>query len=316
VTCESALIVEGEAVIDSITPRRDGRGIGSDPGITIREHADESSRIRCVALFRAAAQGRTVRALAVLLVVGCVATACGSSSAPSSSPTTTAAASGPWSIVALGDSVPSGYHCSCTPYPQLSATGLAATSGATVTATNGAVAGYTTSNVLEQLSSDGTVADAVRKAHVVEVNVGANDIPYNKNSCGTAVDCYAPLVAPMQKNLAAIVNRVHELGSGHKVLVVLLDYWSIWLGGTYARDKGQAYVSAAREMTDRVDAAIKATATESGSAFVSERRAFKGPSFGYIESHYLASDGEHPNAAGHQAIASATETVIENTLHP
>jgi lysophospholipase L1-like esterase len=119
----------------------------------------------------------------------------------------------------------------------------------------------------------------------------------------------------MQKRVAAIVSRVHELTSGHKVLVVLLDYWSIWLGGTYARSKGQDYVKAARQMTAQVDSALKTTATQSGSAYVSERGAFKGPSFGYIESHYLATDGEHPNAAGHQAIATATEKVIKNTLH-
>ena len=277
------------------------------------------------ALFRAVAQGRLVRSvgpwrplgvLAVVFVVTCLATACGSSSSSSSSSSTsTAAASRSWSIVALGDSVPSGYHCNCTPYPQLSAKGLAATTGQTVTATNDAVAGYTTSNVLRQLSSNSAVIDAVRKADAVEINVGANDVPYNKNSCGTSVDCYAPLVAPMQKNLAAIVSRVHELTSGHKVLLVLLDYWSIWLGGTYARDKGDAYVSAAGEMTDQVDAAIETTATQTGSAYVDERAAFKGPSYGYVESHYLATDGEHPNAAGHRAIATATQAVIENTLH-
>ncbi len=182
-------------------------------------------------------------------------------------------------------------------------------------AANNAVAGYTTTNVLKQLNSDGTVIDQVRNADAVEINVGANDIPYNAKTCGTSVACYAPLVAPMQKNLAAIVSRVRDLTSGHKVLVVLLDYWSIWLGGTYARNKGHAYVSAARHMTAQVDAAIKTTAEQNGSSYVSERRAFKGPSFGYIESHYLASDGEHPNATGHQAIATATEDVIKNTLH-
>ena len=67
-------------------------------------------------------------------------------------------------------------------------------------------------------------------------------------------------------------------------------------------------------MTAQVDNAIKSTASQSGSAYVSERRAFKGPSFGYIESHYLSTDGEHPNAAGHKAIATATEAVIENAL--
>jgi lysophospholipase L1-like esterase len=264
---------------------------------------------------------RAVCALILVLAVGCLATACGASSGKStsasttSSSTSTAGAARTWSIVALGDSVPSGYHCNCTPYPQLSVNGLSSITDQSVTATNDAVAGYTTTNVLDQLKSDSTVIGQVSKADAVEINVGANDVPYNANSCGTKVDCYASLVAPMQKNLGAIVSRVHDLTSGHKVLVVLLDYWSIWLGGTYARNKGHDYVSAARQMTAHVDRAIRATASQTGSAYVSERRAFKGPSFGYIESHYLATDGEHPNAAGHQAIATATETVIKHTLH-
>jgi lysophospholipase L1-like esterase len=255
-----------------------------------------------------------VIALAGLTAAGGRSSTKSASSTPSS-PTSTATPSRTWSIVALGDSVPSGYNCKCTPYPQLSAQGLTSSTGQTVTATNDAVAGYTTMNVLNQLKSDTSTIDQVRKADAVEINIGANDVPYNTKSCGTSVDCYAPLVAPMQKNLAAIVSRVHDLTAGRKVLVVLLDYWSIWLGGTYARDKGHAYVSAARRMTAQVDAAIKTTASQSGSAYVSERRAFKGPSFGYIESHYLASDGEHPNAKGHQAIATTTDTVIQDTLH-
>ena len=67
-------------------------------------------------------------------------------------------------------------------------------------------------------------------------------------------------------------------------------------------------------MTAQVDNAIKSTASQSGSAYVSERRAFKGPSFGYIANHYLSSDGDHPNATGHQAIATAAEAVIKSTL--
>jgi len=264
---------------------------------------------------RAIGGWRSLGVIAVLIASSCLIAACGSPTNSSSSSSTTATvASRTWSIVALGDSVPSGYNCKCTAYPSLSAEGLTATTGQTVTATNDAVAGYTTSDVLHQVNSDDRVIDHVRKADAVEINVGANDIPFNTNSCGTSVECYEPLVSPMQKNLAAIVSRIDELTSGRKVLVVLLDYWSIWLGGTYAREHGHAYVSAARNLTALVDTAVKTTATQSGSAYVSERDAFKGPSFGYIESHYLASDGEHPNAAGHQAIATAAETAIENAL--
>jgi lysophospholipase L1-like esterase len=182
-----------------------------------------------------------------------------------------------------------------------------------VTAANDSVAGYTTSGVLRQLESDSAVMDHVRKARAVEIEVGANDVAYSKR-CGTDVDCYAPLVPPVEKNLAEIVRRVRELSSGHKPLVVLLDYWSIWLGGKYAAEQGDAYVKAAREMTDQVNAAIKKTADQSGSAYVDLRAAFKGPSFGYLETHYLSSDGDHPNAAGHEAIARATEAVIEKAL--
>ena len=254
--------------------------------------------------------------MVVIALVGLTAACGGSSSNSTSEPSSTATSSTSrtWSIIALGDSVPSGYNCNCTPYPQLSANGLTTSTGQTVTATNDAVAGYTTTDVLKQLNSDRPVIDQVRKADAVEINIGANDVPYNAKTCGTSVACYAPLVPSMQKNLAAIVSRVHDLTAGHKVLVVLLDYWSIWLGGTYARSKGHAYVSAARQMTAQVDAAIKTTADQNRSAYVSEQRAFKGPSYGYIESHYLAADGEHPSAAGHQAIATATEAVIKDHL--
>jgi lysophospholipase L1-like esterase len=249
------------------------------------------------------------------LTAACGGSSSKSASSTSSSSTSTSSTSRTWSIVALGDSVPSGYNCNCTPYPQLSAQGLTSSTGQTVMATNDAVAGNTTTDVLKQLNSNSSTIDDVRKADAVEINIGANDVPYNTKSCGTSADCYAPLVSPMQKNLAAVVTRVHDLTSGHHALVVLLDYWSIWLGGTYARNKGHAYVSAARQVTAQVDSAIKATASQSGSAYVSERRAFKGPSFGYIASHYLASDGDHPNGEGHQAIAKATEAVIQDTLH-
>jgi lysophospholipase L1-like esterase len=219
-----------------------------------------------------------------------------------------------WSIVALGDSVPRGTNCDCTPYPPLTADGLTAKRGQTVTATNDSVAGFTTSNVLQQLESDGKVVDNVRKADAVEVEVGANDVAYTK-SCGTAVDCYAPRVPAIEKNLAAIVSRVRHLTSGHQVLVVLLDYWSVWLGGQYAAEKGEAYVAAAEDMTDKVNAAIKSTAADSSSAYVDLRAAFKGPDYAYDETHYLSSDGDHPNAAGHKQIAAVTQAVIEKALH-
>ena len=87
------------------------------------------------------------------------------------------------------------------------------------------------------------------------------------------------------------------------------------VGGKYAADKGEAYVAAAEEMTDRVDAVVKSIATETGSGYVDLRAAFKGPSYAYDETHYLSNDGDHPNAAGHRQIAAATDAVLEKSVH-
>jgi lysophospholipase L1-like esterase len=245
---------------------------------------------------------------------GSVTRATRTSSTTAHSSTSTPSAPRTWSIVALGDSVPRGTNCDCRAYPSLSADGLTASTGETVTATNDSVAGYTTSNVLEQLKSNSDVIGHVRTADAIEIEVGANDVAYTTR-CGTTVDCYAPAIPTIEKNLAAIVGRAHELTSGHKVLIVLLDYWSVWLGGQYAASQGDTYVAAAEEMTDRVNTVIKSTAAETGSAYVDLRAAFKGPDYSYDETQYLSSDGDHPNAAGHRQIAAATEAVIEKTLH-
>lgn len=249
-------------------------------------------------------------ALGVLVALGS-ATAC-SSSRRASSPS--APATKTWSIVALGDSVPRGTNCDCTPYPTLSADGLMTSSGRAVKATNDSVAGYTTASVLRQLESNTDVIDHVRSADVVELEVGANDVAYT-SSCGTAVECYAGKVPKVEQNLAAIVARVHDLTADHEVLVVLLDYWSVWLGGQYAAEKGDAYVAAAESVTDDVNDVIASTATNTGSAYVDLRAAFKGPDYAYDETHYLSDDGDHPNAAGHQQIADSTISVIEKALH-
>jgi acyl-CoA thioesterase I len=258
-------------------------------------------------------------AFAVVALV-CLTAACATSS-PESHTASTASASagqsaepGTRSILALGDSVPRGTNCHCTPYPPLSAEGLTASTGHSVQATNDSVAGATTSSVLQQVTSDEQVISHARTADVVEIEIGANDVAYSA-SCGTSVDCYSPGIATVEKNLAAIVARVRDLTSGHKAIVVLLDYWSVWLGGTYAAAKGEGYVHAATTVTGEVNTVIKSTATRTSSAYVDLRAAFKGPDYDYDESHYLSSDGEHPNAEGQQKIAQTTEAVIRKTLN-
>jgi lysophospholipase L1-like esterase len=257
----------------------------------------------------------------LVLLGGCAGTAAsGTPSPPSTSgsrtaPPTATPHAGAWSVVALGDSVPAGAGCDCTPYPQLSASLLTVPEHHEVAATNDAVSGATSSDVLASVTSDPGVESHVAASDVVEVEVGANDVGFS-STCGTTVDCYAPTVPTIERNLTEIVTRVHALAQGHRVIVVLLDYWSVWLGGAYAEAQGQAYVDAATAMTDQVNAVIRRTANATGSAYVDLRAAFKGPDYSYDETHYLAPDGDHPNASGHEQIARALVDVVGATVHP
>jgi len=222
--------------------------------------------------------------------------------------------SGPHPIVALGDSVPSGAACGCTPYPQLSGSGLAALGVRGISVDNLAVGGYTTEDVVEQLTDDTQAINALKRSDLTEVEIGANDIGPS-DACGTDADCYAPQVPQVEQNLRVIVQRVHQLTAGHKSLVVLLDYWNVWLGGRYAQARGQAYVAMADAVTNDVSNVIKAVAEQTGAAYVDLRAAFKGPDYTDDETALLADDGDHPNAAGHRLIASAVEHVVQAQLH-
>ncbi len=169
--------------------------------------------------------------------------------------------------------------------------------------------GYETGDVMTQLEHDANVIAHVEHSQAVMVEVGANDVGYS-SACGTNVACYEDKLPEIKGNVQAIVTRIHQLTADHHVAVVLLDYWSVWLGGQYATAHGPAYVDAANAVTASVNDAIRAVAEANGSIYVDLRTAFRGPDHAWDETHLLAPDGDHPNAAGHERIAEATAQAI------
>jgi lysophospholipase L1-like esterase len=213
------------------------------------------------------------------------------------------------SLTALGDSVPAGTACNCTPYPQLTAADIAHVAGHPVSTLNDAVPGDQSGDVLTQLEQDADVVSHVEYSQAVTVEVGANDVAYS-SACGTNASCYEQKIPQVRSNLDAIVEHIRQLTDGRSVTVVLLDYWSVWLGGTYAEEQGPAYVSAAEQVTDRVSDAIRSVATATHSYFVDLQTAFHGRNREYDETHLLAPDGDHPNAAGHVRIEQAIAATL------
>jgi acyl-CoA thioesterase-1 len=107
------------------------------------------------------------------------------------------------------------------------------------------------------------------------------------------------------ETISMIVSRIRKLAVRARTAVVLLDYWSVWLGGQYAHAQGVAYVDAANSLPHTFNDAIHSIALNTGSIYLDLRTAFRGHDDGWDETYLLASDGEHPNAAGHERIAKA-----------
>jgi acyl-CoA thioesterase I len=211
-------------------------------------------------------------------------------------------------VTALGDSVPYGYACACTPYPQLTGAALSRVVGHPVRVTNDAIPGYRTSYVLHQLGESGVIAD-VRRSGVFVVEIGANDVGYS-STCGTQLSCYLPKVPTIDANIRQIVDRLRQLTTGRTIEVVLVDYWNVWLGGRYAAAHGPAYVETAVAVTQAVDDVIRSDSGAERSRYVDLRTAFKGQDHDRDETDLLAPDGDHPNAAGQQRIAAVVEQAL------
>lgn len=217
----------------------------------------------------------------------------------------------PRSVLALGDSVPRGTACDCTPYPERTGSDLSTATGRRVRTSNESVAGATSSDVVEQVEADAATMRRAGDADGILVEVGANDVAHS-SQCGEDRACYEAAIPRLRENLTSIISRVRAFARRHHVTIVLLDYWSVWLGGLYAEEQGPSYVDTARSLTIAVNETIRSVASATGCVYVDLRVAFRGPDDTWDETHLLAADGEHPNAAGHERIAEA----VAGTLHP
>lgn len=206
-------------------------------------------------------------------------------------------------LTALGDSVPHGTACKCIPFPRLTAADISHVTRHSVKQMNDSVPGYTSEDVMDQLENNRAVMFHVAVSQAVLVEVGANDVAHSA-TCKNDVACYDRRLPRLQHNLSAIANRIDRL-TGGKVTLVMLDYWNVWLGGKYAAQHGQAYVAASHQVTASVSDLIRRVAQAHGGYWIDLRAAFRGPSYSYDETHLLAPDGDHPNAAGHVRIEQA-----------
>jgi len=210
-------------------------------------------------------------------------------------------------VVSFGDSVPSGAVCHCTNFVDVYAKKLPGKA----TVTNYAEGGTTSADARDRLSESG-VAAKVRQATTVLVMTGANDFVDAFADVTDGADpesSYGPVAKQVRRAVTTAVTQIHRLNP--KAHVVVLDYWAAMEDGAAARrDYNGAEQRAAAEATDYLNDALAAAAKASDATFVSTMTAFKGVKGTTDPTPLLASDGDHPNAAGHQAIADAISAVL------
>jgi lysophospholipase L1-like esterase len=212
----------------------------------------------------------------------------------------------PHSVVALGDSVPAGTNCSCDPFPQQYGALLTKKYGTRVNVNNLSVAGQDTAGLIAQLSSTTTQA-AVSKADVIVLTIGANDLggkhdQVENGQCGSNdSDCVSDELETMSTNLTSILKTIATLRAGQPTAVLVTGYWNVFEDGDVAQSAyGNVGLKASLNLTRQVNAAIKSVATSQGAQYVDLYTPFEGSA---AITSLLASDGDHPNNAGHALIA-------------
>jgi lysophospholipase L1-like esterase len=216
-------------------------------------------------------------------------------------------------VVAIGDSVTAGTNCNCTPFPDLYATELADRYDVRAYVQNDGTGGETSSDVVDDLTSDPAERDDIAQADIVVVTIGANDFGPHYNdvvtgACGGGdhLACVQDELGQLQDNLNAIVQRIHRLRGGAPTAVLLTGYWNVFEDGDVAASsmstQGRADSDTLTVATNRI---IEGVADATQSTYVDLYTPFKGADGTQDPTNLLAADGDHPNGAGHKLIADA-----------
>lgn len=217
-------------------------------------------------------------------------------------------------VLGLGDSVVSGANCDCPDYIEGLTRLLAARDHRAVAATDDAVSGATSSDLLEALRTDASIRADVRSADVVVVTVGANDLypsldQWRQGGCGP--DCYQPDIAVMADRVRQIVDAVSAL-QNHSGAILVTNYWNVFTDGDVAREaETDGYLDWSDAVTRAANSAICRSAAADQVRCVDLYTAFKGDGDSN-PTPLLADDGDHPNPAGTALISRAVLAALHS----
>jgi lysophospholipase L1-like esterase len=214
----------------------------------------------------------------------------------------------PFTVVALGDSVPSAGSCDCTGYVERLGASLHATTQRPVVVHNDATGGWTTADVEEDLGSPSTAAH-LSHADLVIIEVGANDFDLDRVDDPTCLPadtspCWQSTMSDLRTGLSHIVSGIRAVDRTSQVQIAVVGYWNVTVDGAVGEARGGAFVAGSDALTRAVNTTIAGVADSLQAIYVDAYTPLKGD--GSLDpTSALLDDGDHPNAKGHAIIAQA-----------
>jgi lysophospholipase L1-like esterase len=220
----------------------------------------------------------------------------------------------PLRVVGLGDSVPAADTCDCDGFLEQLVPDLHATTGRSVTLRNDATSGWTTRDVLTDLSRGRARVDLTQGADLVVVEIGANDFDLARltdASCAPAGSspCFRDTLTRLRSDLTTIVDRVRALAPGTRV--ALMGYWNVSVDGSVGRALGPTYVAGSDALTRDVNQVVLDVARDTGATYVDAYTPLKGTEGDRNPTEDLLDDGDHPDASGHARLADAVLDALQ-----
>jgi lysophospholipase L1-like esterase len=201
-----------------------------------------------------------------------------------------------WDYVALGDSLAAGVGARRGYVPRY-AEHLQGDTDANVRVINLGLSGQTSSQLLHSLRNDPGTRKALRRAEVVTLNIGLNDLGQATSACGGSQNeaCLREVVDKLQRNWDAIINEISGLRSSENTIIR-----TVGLGYT-PRTEGifGSYLV-------RVTRHIASAADDANVPYVEVRLGDEG----------MSADGVHPNDKGYRLIAGQLRSLGYEPLSP
>lgn len=229
--------------------------------------------------------------------------------------------------VAFGDSLATGYGATQGHVYRYAAV-LGMDSGAEVNVNDLGVDGLTSGQLRAGIENDQGARDAIERADVVTINIGANDLMqarlrYKAGYCGGAdnQDCLRQTVADFRANWDAILAVVTALRSPDEAIIRVTDFYNPFVSFDALMvswpESGADDFSVFEKYLEQVNSHIAESSDAYGIPHARIHEAFNGPN-GAADPNdkgYIYSDGIHPNDNGHAVIAQELERLGYEPLY-